>query len=63
MTRVAIGGFLHEINFAPSEANDDTFMHDGKASVAEQLAICAAQGARPADPSTLPRTGLRPSSG
>src|SRR6201994_475900 len=36
MTRIAIGGFLHETNtFAPTKANYDDFMHEGGASIAD----------------------------
>jgi microcystin degradation protein MlrC len=41
MTRIAIGGFLHETNtFAPTKANYDDFMHGGgKASIADAANI------------------------
>src|ERR1700744_517129 len=41
MTRIAVGGFLHETNtFAPTKATYDDFMHgSGKPSIAEAASI------------------------
>jgi microcystin degradation protein MlrC len=41
MTRIAIGGFLHETNtFAPTKASYETFMHGGgKASIADAASV------------------------
>ncbi len=41
MTRVAIGGFLHETNtFAPTKADYDAFMHgSGRASIADATSV------------------------
>jgi microcystin degradation protein MlrC len=41
MTRIAIGGFLHETNtFAPTKASYETFMHGGgKASIANAASV------------------------
>jgi microcystin degradation protein MlrC len=43
MTRVAIGGFLHETNtFAPTKADYDAFMHGGgRASIADAASVLA----------------------
>jgi microcystin degradation protein MlrC len=55
MTRIAIGGFLHETNtFAPTKAAFGDFE-----PIAEKILICAAPGAMPADPAARAWKNLR----